>query len=70
MRILGLGEKIKILRKQKNMTLKELAGDRVTTAQISHIERDKSHTSYELLEYLSERLDVSIDYLLETKKMK
>ncbi len=69
MRILGLGEKIKILRKQKNMTLKELAGDRVTPAQISHIERDKSHTSYELLEYLSERLDVSIDYLLETKEM-
>lgn len=51
------------------MTLKELAGDRITAAQISHIERDKSHTSYELLEYLSERLDVSIDYLLETKEM-
>jgi tetratricopeptide (TPR) repeat protein len=64
-----LGEKIKKLRKEKNMTLKELAGDRITAAQISHIERDKSHTSYELLEYLSERLDVSIDYLLETKEM-
>ena len=67
--ILSLGEKIKKLRKEKNMTLKELAGDRITAAQISHIERDKSHTSYELLEYLSERLDVSIDYLLETKEM-
>ena len=64
MNILSLGEKIKKLRKEKNMTLKELAGDRITAAQISHIERDKSHTSYELLEYLSERLDVSIDYLL------
>ena len=69
MNILSLGEKIKKLRKEKNMTLKELAGDRITAAQISHIERDKSHTSYELLEYLSERLDVSIDYLLETKEM-
>ena len=69
MNILSLGEKIKNLRKEKNMTLKELAGDRITAAQISHIERDKSHTSYELLEYLSERLDVSIDYLLETKEM-
>ena len=39
MRILGLGEKIKILRKQKNMSLKELAGDRVPPSQISHIER-------------------------------
>ena len=69
MNILSLGEKIKKLRKEKNMTLKELAEDRITAAQISHIERDKSHTSYELLEYLSERLDVSIDYLLETKEM-
>lgn len=68
MDILSLGEKIKRLRKEKGMTLKELAGDRVTAAQISHIERDKSHTSYELLEYLAERLDVSADYLLESKE--
>ncbi|QJA09803.1 tetratricopeptide repeat protein [Romboutsia sp. CE17] len=69
MNILSLGEKIKKLRKEKNMTLKELAGDRITAAQISHIERDKSHTSHELLDYLAKRLDVSIDYLLETKEM-
>ncbi len=69
MKILSLGEKIKKLRKEKNMTLKELAGDRITAAQISHIERDKSHTSNELLEYLAEKLDVSVDYLLETKEM-
>ncbi|MGL5347132.1 MAG: tetratricopeptide repeat protein [Peptostreptococcaceae bacterium] len=69
MDILSLGEKIKRLRKQKNMTLKELAGDRITAAQISHIERDKSHTSYELLDYLAEKLEVSIDHLLETKEM-
>ncbi|MBC5998180.1 helix-turn-helix domain-containing protein [Romboutsia ilealis] len=69
MNILSLGEKIKKLRKEKNMTLKELAGDRITAAQISHIERDKSHTSYELLDYLAKRLDVSADYLLETKDM-
>lgn len=69
MEILSLGEKIKKIRKERNMTLKELAGDRVTAAQISHIERDKSHTSYELLEYLSQKLDVSIDYLIETREM-
>lgn len=51
------------------MTLKELAGDRITAAQISHIERDKSHTSHELLDYLSQKLEVSVDYLLETKEM-
>ena len=69
MDILSLGEKIKKLRKEKNMTLKELAGDRITAAQISHIERDKSHTSHELLEYLAHKLGVSVDYLLETKEM-
>ena len=69
MNILSLGEKIKKLRKEKNMTLKELAGDRITAAQISHIERDKSHTSQELLEYLADKLGVSVDYLLETKEM-
>lgn len=69
MNILSLGEKIKKLRKEKNMTLKELAGDRITAAQISHIERDKSHASNELLEYLAKQLDVSVDYLLETKEM-
>lgn len=69
MEILSLGQKIKKLRKEKNLTLKELAGDRITAAQISHIERDKSHTSQELLDYLSKRLGVSIDYLLETKEM-
>lgn len=69
MEILSLGEKIKKLRKEKNMTLKELAGDRITAAQISHIERDKSHTSYDLLEYLSEKLGVSTEYLLENKEV-
>ena len=69
MQILSLGEKIKKLRKGQNMTLKELAGDRITAAQISHIERDKSHTSQELLEYLADKLGVSVDYLLETKEM-
>ena len=69
MQILSLGEKIKKLRKEQNMTLKELAGDRITAAHIGHRERDKSHTSQELLEYLADKLGVSVDYLLETKEM-
>ena len=60
MQILSLGEKIKKLRKEQNMTLKELAGDRITAAQISHIERDKSHTSQELLEYSADKFGVSV----------
>lgn len=69
MEVLTLGQKIKKLRKEKKMTLKELAGDRITAAQISHIERDKSYPSHDLLEYFARQLRVSIDYLLESKEM-
>lgn len=69
MEILSLGQKVKKLRKEKGMTLKDLAGNRITAAQISHIERDKSYPSQDLLEYFSQKLEVSIDYLLESKEM-
>lgn len=68
MEIYSLGQKIKKLRKEKNMTLKELAGSRITAAQISHIERDKSFPSQDLLEYFAEKLGVTIDYLLESRE--
>ena len=68
MEILSLGQKIKKLRKEKNLTLKELAGNRITAAQISHIERDKSYPSQDLLEYFSEKLGTPIDYFLESKE--
>ncbi|KXZ40749.1 Tetratricopeptide repeat-containing protein [Alkalithermobacter thermoalcaliphilus JW-YL-7 = DSM 7308] len=69
MEILTLGQKIKKLRKEKNLTLKELAGNRITAAQISHIERDKSYPSQDLLEYFANRLNVTVDYLVESKEM-
>lgn len=68
MEILSLGEKIKLHRKRLNMTLKDLAGDRITAAQISHIERDKSYPSQDLLKYFAKRLDVTVDYLVETRE--
>lgn len=68
MEILSLGEKIKLHRKRLNMTLKDLAGDRITAAQISHIERDKSYPSQDLLKYFAKRLGVTVDYLMETKE--
>ncbi|MZQ74767.1 MAG: helix-turn-helix domain-containing protein [Peptoclostridium sp.] len=68
MEILTLGQKIKKLRKERNLTLKELAGNRVTAAQISHIERDKSYPSQDLLDYFSQKLSVSVDYLVESKE--
>lgn len=68
MEILSLGEKIKYKRKEKNMTLKELAGDRITPGQISLVESGKSNPSIELLEYIAQRLDTDIEYFLESEE--
>jgi transcriptional regulator with XRE-family HTH domain len=68
MEILTLGEKIKSKRKEKNMTLKDLAGDRITPGQISLVESGKSKPSIDLLEYLSEKLNTDIDYFLESEE--
>lgn len=68
MEILSLGEKIRNRRKELNMTLKELAGDRVTAGQLSFVELGKSNPSSELLNYISKRLGVSVDYLLESEE--
>lgn len=68
MEVLTLGEKIKLKRKEKNMTLKELAGDRITPGQISLVESGKSNPSIDLLEYLAEKLDTDIEYFLESEE--
>ncbi|WP_069651097.1 helix-turn-helix domain-containing protein, partial [Caloranaerobacter ferrireducens] len=68
MQILTLGEKIRKLRKEKNMSLRELGGDYVSKAQLSYIENGKASPSIELLKYLAQRLDVDLEYLLATEK--
>jgi len=68
MEILTLGNKIKKRRKELGLTLKELAGNRVTPAQLSYVETDKCRPSLDLLEYVSEKLGLEMDYLLESEK--
>jgi transcriptional regulator with XRE-family HTH domain len=68
MEILSLGEKLKRRRKELNMTLKDLAGDRITPGQISLVESGKSNPSMDLLEYLSTALNTSIEYLMESEE--
>lgn len=68
MEILSLGEKIKRKRKELGMTLKDLAGERITPGQISLVESGKSNPSMDLLEYLSETLNTSIEYLMESEE--
>lgn len=68
MEILSLGEKIKRQRKNLGMTLKDLAGERITPGQISLVESGKSNPSMDLLEYLANSLDTSIEYLMESEE--
>ncbi|EGO86688.1 XRE family transcriptional regulator, partial [Clostridium botulinum C str. Stockholm] len=50
------------------MTLKDLAGDRITPGQISLVESGKSNPSMDLLEYLANTLNISIEYLMESEE--
>lgn len=68
MEILSLGEKIKRRRKQLNMTLKDLAKDRITPGQISLVESGRSNPSVDLLEYLADALNTSVEYLMESEE--
>lgn len=68
MEILSLGEKIKRKRKELNMTLKDLAGDRITPGQISLVESGKSNPSMDLLEYLADALNTTVEYIMESEE--
>lgn len=68
MEILSLGEKIKRKRKQLDMTLKDLAKDRITPGQISLVESGRSNPSMDLLEYLAQSLDITVEYLMESEE--
>lgn len=67
MEVLSLGEKVKKRRKELNMTLKDVAGNRVTPGQISLVESSKSNPSMDLLDYLAETLDISVEYFMESE---
>lgn len=60
-----LGERIKELRKERGLTLVELAGSKITKGMLSLIENNKSNPSMDTLEYLAETLGVSISYLTQ-----
>jgi tetratricopeptide (TPR) repeat protein len=61
-----LGERIRRRRKQLGMTLRDLAGDRVTPAQISAVEKGKCKPSSSLLYYISQRLECEVEDLVLT----
>lgn len=67
MQVLALGAKVKKRRKELDMTLKDVAGSKVTPGQISLVESGKSNPSMDLLEYLAKTLDISVEYLMESE---
>lgn len=60
---MALGKRIRKIRKEQKMTLVDLAGDEITKGMLSLIENEKSRPSMETLEYIANRLNVSIGYL-------
>ncbi|EKQ55388.1 MULTISPECIES: helix-turn-helix transcriptional regulator [unclassified Clostridium] len=65
MEILSTGEKIKRARIFKGITLKELCGSKISIAKMSCIENGKIKADKELLKYISEKIEIDLDYLVE-----
>src|SRR3569833_2001804 len=66
MRYLTLGQKLRLKRKDLNRTLKEVAGDYISPATLSLVERDLQVPSEDLLRYLAERMETPFSYFRET----
>ncbi|PFK43880.1 transcriptional regulator [Bacillus cereus] len=60
-----LGEKIKVLRKEKRLTQTELAGSELTKSMLSQIENGKATPSMKTLQYLASKLECEASFLLE-----
>ncbi|WP_203248137.1 helix-turn-helix domain-containing protein [Sporosarcina beigongshangi] len=60
-----LGERIRKLRKQQQLTLEALAGKQLTKGMLSLIENNKANPSMDSLSYIAERLGVEVSELLE-----
>ncbi|MBS4210399.1 helix-turn-helix transcriptional regulator [Bacillus sp. FJAT-50079] len=60
-----LGERIRTIRKQKKLTLEQLAGEKLTKGMLSLIENNKANPSMESLAYIAGQLGVEMTELLE-----
>ncbi|HHQ2896083.1 TPA: helix-turn-helix domain-containing protein [Bacillus cereus] len=60
-----LGEKIKALRKEKKLTQTALAGSELTKSMLSQIENGKATPSMKTLQYIAEKLECEMSFLLE-----
>ena len=60
---MSLGQKLRLARQRRGLTQAEAAGDRITRNMLSQIENDLAKPSLPTLQYLAERLEVSVGWL-------
>jgi tetratricopeptide (TPR) repeat protein len=65
MKDMTLGQKIREIRLQLQMTQKELAGDFITRNMLSQIENDQATPSMKTMEYLAKQLGKSVGYFMD-----
>lgn len=63
-----LGERIKRLRKERKMTLADVAGDRLTKGMLSLIENGKANPSMESLQYIASQLNINTSELMQSEE--
>ncbi|MFL0250352.1 helix-turn-helix domain-containing protein [Clostridium neuense] len=63
MEILSVGEKIKRARIYKRLTLKDICNEKISVSKMSCIENGKIAPDDYILEFISKKLDVSLEYL-------
>lgn len=63
--IMSLGNRIKLLRKQKKMTQSDLTEGFLTKGTLSLIENDKTYPSVDTLQHIAQKLGVTISYLTQ-----
>lgn len=63
-----LGDKIKFLRKELNMTQTELAGKEMTKSMLSQIENNSAMPSMKNLQYLAARLGKPVSYFIDSDR--
>ena len=66
---MSIGRNIKKIRKEKNITQNDLANEMgISRSYLGDLENDRRNPSAKTLESLSQKLDVSMTYLLEGEK--
>ncbi|MER2037110.1 MAG: helix-turn-helix transcriptional regulator [Solibacillus sp.] len=64
---MNIGEKIKELRKERKMTLAQVAGERISKGMLSLIENGKAQPSMESLQHIAKQLQIDVSELMQTK---